>query len=144
HSSARFRADRTRQLDLGRDAPLSGTYGGVWGMGLVASLTTASPAAVGFSWPKTRPTSFDINVVLHGHTVARAEVRRELPRVSERSLSVARAGFYGRYFAPVSGSRVRGAPVLIFGGSEGGLSFRLNPALLAARGHPALSLAYFD
>ena len=43
---------------------------------------------------------------------------------------------------PPSGA-ARKAPVLLFGGSEGGRSFDGEAALLASRGHPALSLCYF-
>ena len=51
-----------------------------------------------------------------------------------------RRGFYGDFFArPHS----HGPPVLLFGGSEGGLAAFDEARLLASRGFPTLALAYF-
>jgi len=60
--------------------------------------------------------------------------------VAERDLRPSTAGFYGDFF------RRRGAAgpaVIVFGGSEGGLSVAEEAALLASRGFPTLGLAYF-
>lgn len=62
--------------------------------------------------------------------------------VRHRRLTVAEDGFDGQLYTPPKGGRGR-APVLVFGGSEGGNSGEYAAALLAARGHPALSLCYF-
>jgi pimeloyl-ACP methyl ester carboxylesterase len=145
HSRASFRADGDGRLDLDRVSPLSGTYSGTWPGGLLASLSRkAPPTGDAFLWRRGRPHAFRLAVLEDGRPVATATFRRTVPKVPQRLLTAARNGFYGRYFAPPRG-RPRGAPVLIFGGSEGGLSFgHLPPPLLAWRGHPTLALAYFD
>ncbi|WP_263166787.1 acyl-CoA thioester hydrolase/BAAT C-terminal domain-containing protein [Streptomyces sp. SCSIO ZS0520] len=48
----------------------------------------------------------------------------------------------GMLFLPRSGAARKG-PVLLIGGSEGGRSLDFEAALLASRGHPALSICYF-
>jgi dienelactone hydrolase len=144
-SSAVYRANRQGAIDVDRARPTSGSYRGAWGMGLVASLTTrASSSGKAFAWSTTRPGRFRVQVFVQGRTVASYRFVRRLPKVGARSraLTVSRSGLYGRYYAPPPG-RARGPGVLVFGGSEGGLSFRLLPAMLAWHGHPTLSLAYF-
>jgi hypothetical protein len=105
-SSARFRADRRGRLALDRDAPVSASYRGIWGAGLLTSLVSSADGGTPFFWPRTGTTTLRFDVVAGGHTIASDEVRRGLPEVKSNA-------------------------VLIFGGSEGGLSFRLVPALLA-------------
>ncbi len=61
--------------------------------------------------------------------------------VRRRVLTVARDGVYGELFTPAGRSRRVG--VLIFGGSEGGLSTPPEAALLASHGYTTLALAYF-
>jgi dienelactone hydrolase len=142
-SAANFRGDDRGELDLDHATPTHGAYNGAWGMGLLASLTTRSSVPVAFTSPKERSTTFHVDVLMGGKTAASTEFRRGLPKVEQQSLSVAQAGFFGRYYAPPPG-KPRTAPVVIFGGSEGGLTFSRVPTLLAWRGHPTLSLAYFD
>lgn len=61
--------------------------------------------------------------------------------VGERHETVQSAGFDGSFFAAPT-ARHRTA-VLVFGGSEGGLSTGLLASRFAADGYPALALAYF-
>jgi dienelactone hydrolase len=61
---------------------------------------------------------------------------RRIQRLSE-------VGFSGEYYAPADTS-IRRPAVLVFGGSEGGLSGTRTSSLLAAHGYPALAVAYFD
>lgn len=63
--------------------------------------------------------------------------------VRSRRLRPAVDGLSGRYFAPADTTEERPA-VVVFGGSEGGLSGEPEAALLASHGYPALALAYFD
>jgi len=67
------------------------------------------------------------------------------PDVTERQLTVAGDGLFGRFFAPPAQGAGHPA-VLVFGGSEGGLSngVALQASLLASHGYPALALAYFN
>ena len=142
-SSARFRADRRGRLALDRDAPVSASYRGIWGgAGLLTSLVRSAGGGMPFFWPRTGTTTLRFDAVAGGRSIASDEVRRGLPEVKSRALSIADDGFYGRFFSP-PGGRARGAPVLIFGGSEGGLSGKLIGAALASAGYPALDLAYF-
>lgn len=59
-----------------------------------------------------------------------------------RLLRPAAAGLYGEYFTPPNSHR-RQPGVLLFGGSEGGLSPLPEAALYASHGYPTLALAYF-
>jgi len=62
--------------------------------------------------------------------------------VREQELRPTTSGFYGDFFAPPPGSPTRPG-VVIFGGSEGGLSTTTEAGLLASHGYPTLALAYF-
>lgn len=75
---------------------------------------------------------------------ARASVlRRGAPAgIEARELTVARDGLAGYFYTP-GGPRRRSA-LIVIGGSEGGISGIQEAALLAAHGHPALALGYFD
>jgi dienelactone hydrolase len=141
-SAARFRAEGNGTVDLDRQAPLSGTYHRVWGDGLLASLSRPSLGAF-FIWSGSRQPSLRVDVLANGRLLASRAIRRRLPHVEQRTLVVARVGLYGRYYAPPA-RHPRGVPVLVFGGSEGGLSFPLLASVLALRGHPTLALAYFN
>jgi dienelactone hydrolase len=98
----------------------------------------------GDAFPRPRST-IRVDVLDGGRVLATATAVRVLRpgnvRVELVRPKVAR--IYGDFF--VSARRSTGAPVLIMGGSEGGLSPSvLAPArLLAAHGHPTLAIAYF-
>jgi dienelactone hydrolase len=91
------------------------------------------------------PTMFTLTASVPGVPAVSVEVIRDLtgPGVTCSGLSVARIGFYGLYCSPAPQPGLR-PPVLVFGGSEGGLSTASTAELLASRGFPALALAYFD
>lgn len=75
---------------------------------------------------------------------ARVTVTRlgRLPGIHARPLRPKVDGFYGDYFAP-TGPAFRRPAILLFGGSEGGLSTTAEAALYASHGYPTLALAYF-
>ena len=79
-----------------------------------------------------------------GRTVSATSLTRRLVAPGERvrALRPARVGFYGEMFEP-SRRPARSPAVLLFGGSEGGLTTGGIAALLAAHGYPTLALAYF-
>ena len=138
-SHAVFRADAHGRVDPSLQAPVRGSYAGVGPMGLFWSLH-GSDAALG-PWFGGNATL----VATVGKRTLASEAFERLDHatgVVSRDLSVRGAGFYARYFAPPPGND-RHVPVLIFGGSEGGLSTTLDAALLASHGFPTLSLAYF-
>jgi dienelactone hydrolase len=64
------------------------------------------------------------------------------PDVRVRRLRPKADGFYGDFFAPPPSSEARPG-ILVFGGSEGGLSTTAIAALYASHGYPTLALAYF-
>lgn len=129
-------------IDLDSVAPASGSYQGVHGMGLFEALALRQPSA--FLPDDPGPVVFILTASAPGSRTVTVRLTRELtgPGVTCGRLSVAGNGFYGLYCAPAphSGRRV---PVLVFGGSEGGLSTAATAELLASRGFPALALAYF-
>jgi dienelactone hydrolase len=128
-------------LDLRTAAPVSGSYRGVDAMGLFESLAASQPGQ--FFAPAAR-TMFRLTLSAPGHGMTAITLTRELagPGVHCSAASRAQAGFAGLYCAaPVD--RDQGPAVLVFGGSEGGLSTIWQAELLASRGFPALALAYF-
>jgi fermentation-respiration switch protein FrsA (DUF1100 family) len=86
-----------------------------------------------------------LQATVGGRVVAEASVRRQGPTavaVVERELRPARGGIYGNLYLPKHTAARRPA-VLVFGGSDGGLTTSFAAALLAAHGYPSLALAYF-
>jgi dienelactone hydrolase len=87
--------------------------------------------------------SHDDSAALQGvaaHRLADEPSRNPANPIATRALTVAHDGLYGRWFAPV---RSRGSAVIVFGGSNGGLTTVPLARAFAARGYPALALAYF-
>lgn len=142
-ASASFRADGSGRIDLGRARTLSGSYRGVWGMGLVAAMRPTKRSASGaYAWG-SRSQAFTITLRAHGSTVASTRFHRKLGPYALRHVpdTLQANGFVGDYWAPI-GLTKRPA-VLVFGGSEGGEFTYFLGELLASHGYPALSLAYF-
>jgi dienelactone hydrolase len=140
HSSARFRANGAGRVDLDRARALSGSYTGVWGMGLIARLTTRAPGGATFAWGGVR--TFDVSVRVAGKTVAETSFDREEAPIAEQSESIPQTGFYGVYDAP-AGPVAPGPALMVFGGSESGLHTPPIAAALAGRGFATLAIAYF-
>jgi dienelactone hydrolase len=138
HSSARFRADAHGTVDIDRGRSLSGSYRGVWGMGLVARLTTKAPrSGYVFAWGAGARL---FRVTVASRTAVFQRAWRAAPARDELH-TVGDSGFYGEYFAKQNATP---APaVLLMGGSEGGLSGAGIAELLAQHGLPTLALAYF-
>ena len=144
-SQATFTSDSSGSLDLERAVPTSGSYTGAHAMGLIENMrpTTGSQTDFGFCIPHG---GFDVTLtaVVAGHDAAHLVLRRlwSSPGVSERDLRPSTDGFYGDYLSPPPGTALHPG-VLVFGGSEGGLSGHDDAAALASHGYPALALAYF-
>jgi dienelactone hydrolase len=133
-----YRAARDGTVDVARDKSVAGTYSGRDPMGLFWSML-----------PPTTPSSklagpLELTASVGGKQAASTTLVRHSAAagVTERTETVANDGFDGEYDAPPP-NVARGAPVLVFGGSEGGIHGG-EAALLASHGHPALALAYFD
>lgn len=146
-SSAAFRSGRDGTLSLDR-APASGSYSGANPMGLFQLMTPDDAKSYGFAAPLTGTYQVELAAVVDGRKVATATAVRQSPGavgVTTRTLTVPADGVYGVLNRPKD-SPTRKPALLVFGGSEGGLSYpvRIKAALLAARGYPTLALAYFD
>jgi dienelactone hydrolase len=139
HSRAVFRAGADGTVDVARDRSLSGTYTGRSEMGLFWSLATQRGSV---SAAPEDGATVCLRAVANRRELASTTLERRArdPSVAVRKATLARDGFVGRHYAP---PHPHGAPVLIFGGSDGGL-ISTEPALLASHDHPTLALAYFD
>jgi hypothetical protein len=142
-SSADFQAGADGKVTLAQK-PLSG-YPSADPMGLFELMTPARGDAMFFTGGRTLDVTLEASV--DGKVVAQAIAHRLGPEdlgVRRRDLRPATDGVYGTLFVPADTSTRRPA-LVVFGGSEGGLSGSvvLEAALLAAHGYPALALAYF-
>jgi dienelactone hydrolase len=101
-----------------------------------------SAVPLGDRFPAVRST-IRVSVLADGRALATSMAVRTLRPAGVRVKAVrpGASAIYGDYFIPARGSN--GVPVLVFGGSEGGLRTTLLGSLLAAHGHPTLALAYF-
>jgi len=133
-----FRADSRGTVSPARQPSLRGTYTGLAPMGLFWSMASGSGLGPYFGG------TVDVTATLEGKVVGRATLTRlgKASGVTATPLAVKDAGFLGRYYRPAPGTN-RHVPVLLIGGSEGGLSMTGEAALLASHGYPALDVAYF-
>jgi dienelactone hydrolase len=93
-----------------------------------------------------RPRSTIRVAVLDGTRLLAATTAVRVVRPADVRVEFARpkqTGIYGDYFVPAR--RSNAVPMIVMGGSEGGLwvGVRQDASLLAAHGHPTLALAYF-
>jgi dienelactone hydrolase len=142
-SSADFQAGPDGKVTLARK-PLSG-YPAADPMALFQLMTPTRGDAAFFAGSRTQDVTLRASV--DGKVVAQAVAHRRGPDdvgVRHRDLRPATDGVYGTLFLPADTSAPRPA-LVVFGGSEGGLSAVVTgaAALLAANGYPALALAYF-
>jgi len=142
-ASARYTPGADGRVDLSRDAPVSGSYRGVWRMGLLASMLPAGGRA-DYQWQLTHPLRFTLTARQHRQTVATTAFLRRFMNGQVTSLfpTLQSDGFIGSYFARAGAAR--SPAVLVLGGSEGGLATESLAAALAAAGYPSLAVAYFD
>lgn len=148
-AQASFAADADGVVDLDRDAPTSGTYQPVDGMGLFWSMNPpagdSDQAWFWPVWPEVAP-SFEVHLAVctDEGDVASATLTREWMSegVDHRAVSLEESGVLGDMYLPSADAEPRQG-VLLIGGSEGGVSHKYEAALLASHGHPTLALAYF-
>lgn len=149
---ATFTADGNGVVDLERDAPDSGDYRGVDGMGLIAAMrprrAAPDPSATASDAPEGEPALGEVPtataITLAVTDGDQAEISRVAvaPGVTVQTLTVAEHGVAGLLATPAEPA---GAGVLLIGGAEGGTAALAATALmLAARGYPALAVEYFD
>jgi dienelactone hydrolase len=143
-ATAQFEATPAGEVSLSQPS-LGGSYAGVNPMGLFTFMAPprGSVPAV-FLHPEA---GYDVTLQasVSGRVAATTTVRRQGPiavGVVEKELRPASGGIYGNLYLPKDTTARRPA-VLVFGGSDGGLTTSFAAALLAAHSYPSLALAYF-
>jgi len=140
-----FTADDRGQIDLDGQAPQSGSYGGIDGMGLFWSMRPdkdpkpadhLSFAIKDFS----KPVMTEIDVADAGGATASTSIERRYARVGMRSTPI-HDGMVATLYACDHNAALPG--VLIIGGSDGGPGAPGVAMLLASHGFAAVSLTYF-
>jgi dienelactone hydrolase len=143
-ASAQFQATSAGEVSLSQPS-LAGSYSGVNPMGLFTLMAPpAGSAPAAFLHPEA---GYDVTLqaTLGEQVAAKATARRQGPSavgVVEKQLRPASGGIYGNLYLPKNAA-ARRPGVLVFGGSDGGLSTGFAAGLLAAHGYPSLALAYF-
>ncbi len=141
-SWATFEIGQGSEVSTSTSAPIEGTYREIQAEGLLWSMVPTSPQAAMDHALKhgLDPTVVKLTAEQRGTLVAQSELQLTWIRPAVVSQEVQGDGIIGTAFAPEAGGPFR--PVLVFGGSDGGLRLE-TAALLASRGFFALALAYF-
>jgi dienelactone hydrolase len=140
-SEATFVTDATGTVDLGREAPLAGSYEGVDPNGLLWSLSPEPGSQAGRTIVDgLDPVTLELSTVVDGAVAATATVLRRAvdPAVTVRA--VREAGVVANLFLPPGDGPF--PTIVVVGGSGGGFADG-SAALYASHGYAALSLAYF-
>jgi len=139
-----FASNARGKIDVNLQAPLSGSYRGVDGMGLFWSMRPddepKSADHISFGVDIPRPVETVIDVADAGGVIATASVERRFAGADVRSIAI-RDGVVGTLYEPRGEAPHPG--VLVIGGSDGGPGEPALAMLLASRGFAALSLSYF-
>jgi dienelactone hydrolase len=138
-------ADPNGVVDLSRAAATSGSYPGIDGMGLFSFMEpVGADADESAYFMELDGWEVRLAVAVDGAEVARTTVRRVMraDTVTQRWLTIEDDAIVGLLYQPPAGARRRPA-VLLLGGSNGSYGLPREAGLLASRGHPTLSLAYF-
>lgn len=136
-AQAVFKVNPQGQVRLAEQAPLSGSYEGVDGRGLLwAMKLQPGPLDAGRT-----PAQTEYTVLHQGRAVASGVLHllRSLPEVQERAVP----GFEGAKLAALPGNTRRPALILL-GGSEGGSLVTRDAAVWASRGYAVLALPYYS
>lgn len=139
-SQASFRATAAGDVDLTRDAPVSGSYTGVDAMGLFWSRSPRPASEMPAVQCAADP--MIVSLVAEAAEQVTHSIRRRYYNDSVRARKVREAGLVGRLFEPKAAGPL--PAVLVVGGSGGGVAWSEEmAALLASHGYVALALAYF-
>jgi dienelactone hydrolase len=149
-SWATFIADRTGSIDLERQGPVAGTYGGADPMGLFWS-ARAEPGQVvrpgaqfgyrpGTGMPPAIP--FQLIGETSGAAIATDTVWRRVMSPNVKISEVRDAGFTATLYEP-RGNERRAAIVLLSGSQGGRMQPIVYPGGYASRGYVVMSLAFF-
>jgi dienelactone hydrolase len=141
-SGAAFVAGADGTVDVASTAPVGGSYTGVHDSGLIWSLRPEGTTDY-YYVPQGNTMVLHLTLRIDGTTVGDAQVGRawRAAGVTEQRLTPDHDGIDGVMFQP-GGSGAPHPAVLVFGGSDGGLTTD-NAELLASHGYPTLVIAYF-
>ena len=139
-SRAVFVADSAGEVRVDAQAPLSGTYEGVNGMGLFWSMLPAGKASHnGGRFDYLAPRSFFISATSNGHRSDRT-VTRSVVAFGIHFRDIDSRDLVGRFYWHDGSSRL--PTIIVLGGAEGGVP-EDRPAIIASHGFNTLALAYF-
>ena len=143
-----FIADRAGTVDLTRDEPVLGTYGGVEPMGLFWSARVEETAGAPAIPParalagRTTPIPFLLTAEANGTVVATDTLWRRPVAAGVRITELRDAGFTATLYEPPGAGRH--PAIVMLAGSQGGRFAPVNyPGGFASRGYVVLALAYF-
>jgi dienelactone hydrolase len=146
-SQATFKTDAKGEVDLEKQAPLSGSYTDVDGMGLFWSMTE-NPAKAHVASSDPAPAllnavqyQYALTAEVDGKVVAEASLIQDMGSASVVVTDVAADGVLGQLYQPAGDGPFPAVIALV--GSQGGILHQL-PKVLAAHGYAVLSLAYFN
>lgn len=140
-SAASFRARGDGSVDLTEQAPVSGSYAGVDGMGLFWSMQPERRGRFFFAISDYfRPIATEFEVFSGAKPLGKTEIVRRFAAPGVRAEPVNSNGVVGVLYRP--GDDGRHPAVILLGGSEGGFPEAEGP-MLASRGYLTLALAYF-
>jgi dienelactone hydrolase len=141
-SNATFVADTGGTVDVTSAAPVTGSYTGAHATGLLWSMAPTGTSDFYFA-PAATTMTVTLTARVDGAPAVSAQIDRlrQAPGVTQRPLTLALDGIDGVMFEPADTTTPRPA-VLVFGGSEGGLSTS-DSVMLASAGYPALAISYF-
>src|SRR5262249_54693234 len=134
-------ADAGGQVDLGKQAPIEGTWDTADPLGLLWSMRDQGqpPGRAAFVKRDLTPLRIEVTAEAEGETMGSSIERHTVATGVER-IELRDQGLVGTYFLPPGAGPHLG--VIVVGGSGGGLN-ELSSALMASRGLAALALAYF-
>jgi dienelactone hydrolase len=147
-SFATFRTDAQGVVDLATQAPLSGSYNIVDGMGLFWSMTekptqsgsmAADPAPALLNAVQYR---YRFTAEVNGTPVAESEMVQNLGSASVVVKDVAENGVYGQFYLPAGKGPF--PAVIMLGGSARGGVLQKPPKAISAHGYAVLALAYVE
>jgi len=145
-SEAAFNSGPNGTIDLRAQAPLSGTYQGVDGMGLFWSMKADADTKSGdhsffaiTDW--LQPIVTEVEIVDAGRVLVSVVIQRRFAKRGVHCIGIAQDGIHGFLCDPGAGHRHPG--VIVLGGSEGGAGLPDTTVLLASHGFAAMSFAYF-
>ena len=138
---ATFSSDSDGCVDVSRQAPVSGTYDGVSGMGLFWSMErlpgASQPSAAA---AVTRPYAIELEAVGADGKRAATTLTRWVARPGVTREIIRSSGIVGTLFLP-PGAGPHPAVIAVSGG--GGVIEEFRAAMLASHGYAALALGYF-